>query len=240
MAHQWWGNSVGFDNYRDEWLSEALANYSALLFVEKRRGAKAIDVVLEEYRRRLLVEDKEKGTVESAGPIVFGMRLRLADPAAWHAVTYGKSTLVIHMLRMRLGDVNFLMLMGQLAREFAGRSRATEDLRRAAAAYLPKDAPDKELVNFFETWVYGTGIPELTLTSALKGTGLNRSVELRLKQGKVPEDFEIDVPVEITLPKGRKIVRWMRTGSEEDVLEVKTGVAPLKVELDPRDLVLKR
>lgn len=240
LAHQWWGNSVGFDNYRDEWLSEALANYSALLFVEKRRGAKAIDVVLEEYRRRLLVEDKEKGTVESAGPIVFGMRLRLADPAAWHAVTYGKSTLVIHMLRMRLGDVNFLKMMGQLAREFAGRSLATEDLRRAAAAYLPKDAPDKELVNFFETWVYGTGIPELTLTSALKGTGLNRSVELRLKQGKVPEDFEIDVPVEITLPKGRKIVRWMRTGSEEDVLEVKTGVAPLKVELDPRHLVLKR
>jgi hypothetical protein len=240
LAHQWWGNSVTFENYRDEWLSEALANYSALLFLEKRRGVKALELVLEDYKRRLLVEDKEKGTVESAGPVVFGMRLRMANPAAWQALTYGKSTWVLHMLRMRLGEESFLKLLGQLARDYAGRALATEDLRRAAAAYLPKDAPDRELVNFFETWVYGTGVPELTLTSSLKGTGGNRSVELRLRQEKVAADFEIDVPVEITLPRGRKIVRWMRTGSEEEVLEVKTGVAPVKVELDPRRMVLRR
>ena len=33
-AHQWWGDMVMWRGYRDLWLSEALANYSALLMIE--------------------------------------------------------------------------------------------------------------------------------------------------------------------------------------------------------------
>jgi hypothetical protein len=35
-AHQWWGNVVTSAGYHDEWLMEALADYSALLYLEKR------------------------------------------------------------------------------------------------------------------------------------------------------------------------------------------------------------
>src|SRR3974390_2625444 len=38
-AHQWWGNRTWSSGYRDSWLMEALANYSALLYMEKSRGA---------------------------------------------------------------------------------------------------------------------------------------------------------------------------------------------------------
>ena len=38
IGHQWWGNTVTTAGYRDEWLMESLADYSALLFLEKRRG----------------------------------------------------------------------------------------------------------------------------------------------------------------------------------------------------------
>jgi hypothetical protein len=240
LAHQWWGNQVAFDNYRDEWLSEALANYSALLYLEKRRGMKAVDTVLEEYKRRLLIANKEGKTADATGPVVFGMRLRHADPVAWHAITYGKSTWVLHLLRNRIGDAAFLKLLGQLAREYSGKQLTTEDLRRMAAVYLAKDAPDRELVNFFETWVYGTGIPQLDLTTTVKGPPGRKVVELRLKQTQVPEDFELDIPVEILMPGGKKITRWLRTGSEEEVLEVATGAAPVKVLLDPRATVLRR
>lgn len=240
LAHQWWGNQVSFDNYRDEWLSEALANYSALLYLEKNHGIKSVELVLEEYKRRLIVEDKEGKSPDGAGPLVFGMRLRASDPVAWHAVMYGKSSWVLHMLRKRLGDAPFLKMLGQLARDYITQPLTTEDLRRAAAAYLPKDASDKDLIGFFETWVYGTGVPQIELTTTLKGTGTKRIVELRLKQTKVGEDFAIDVPVEIQMPRGQKITRWMRSGSEEDLLEVPTGLAPLKVVLDPRGTLLRR
>lgn len=239
-AHQWWGNQVTFDNYRDEWLSEALANYSALLYLEKRKGAKAIEPVLEEYRRRLLLENKDGKEADSVGPLVFGMRLRYTDPAAWHSITYGKGTWVLHMLRSRLGDAAFLQTLGQLAREFADKPMNTEDLRRTAAEKLPKDAPDRDLANFFETWVYGTGIPLLEMTSTVKGSAPRAVVEIRLKQTKAGENFAVDVPVEIQLPRGQKMIRWIRSDSPEEVVEVRSGAVPIKVSLDPRGVMLKR
>ena len=42
-AHQWWGNRVTAASYRDHWLMEGLANYSALLYVEKSKGGKSVD-----------------------------------------------------------------------------------------------------------------------------------------------------------------------------------------------------
>ncbi len=240
LAHQWWGNQVTFDNYRDEWLAEALANYSAFLFLEKKSGPKALEPVLEEYKKRLVAENKDGKTADGMGPIVFGMRLRMADPVAWHAVMYGKSTWVLHMLRARMGDAAFLKMLGQLTREFANKPLRTEDLRLAATAGMPKDVPDRDLTNFFETWVYGTGIPQLDMTWTAKGLAGKKIVEIKLKQTQVAEDFEIDVPVEITLPGNRKMVKWLRTGGGEDSIEVKTGVMPTRVVLDPRGTVLKR
>lgn len=240
LAHQWWGNWITFENYRDEWLSEALANYSALLYLEKRRGVKAVETVLEEYRRRLLATSPEGNEAEAAGPVVLGMRLRQTDPVAWHALTYGKTTWILHMLRGRLGDAAFFQLLGQLARDYADKPLTTEDLRRAAAAHLPAESPDRELVNFFETWVYGTGIPQLDFVWNVAGAPNRKVVTLRLRQSRVSEDFAIDIPVEIQLPQGRKIVRWLRTGAEEETLEVRTPATPLKVTLDPRQTVLRR
>ncbi len=240
LAHQWWGNQVTFDNYRDEWLSEAMSNYSALLYLEKRKGAKAIEPVLEEYRRRLILENKEGKAADSLGPLVFGMRLRYADPAAWHSITYGKGTWVLHMLRSRLGDVAFLQVLGELSREFSDKPMSTEDLRRAAAAKMPKGAADRDLSNFFETWVYGTGIPHLEMTSSVTGLAPRAVVEVRIKRTKVTDDFALDVPVEILLPRGQKLMRWIRSDSPEDVVEIPSGAMPLKVSLDPRGVLLKR
>lgn len=34
VAHQWWGHEVGFDSYRDQWMSEGFADFSASLFIQ--------------------------------------------------------------------------------------------------------------------------------------------------------------------------------------------------------------
>jgi hypothetical protein len=240
VAHQWWGNLVSFDSYKDEWLAEALANYSALLYLEKRRGPKAVETVLESYKQRLLISGQDGKALENAGPVVFGMRLQYSNPEAWRAVTYDKGTWILHMLRGRLGDAAFLKMLGQLAREFHARPMRSDDLRRIAASYLPADAPDRQMENFFETWVYGVGVPTLELSSSVKGVAPKARVLLTLKQSGVGEDFAVDVPVEITLPRGQKIVRWIRSSEGEETLEVPTGAAPLKVQLDPHWLVLRR
>ena len=37
VAHQWWGNVVGWPSYHDQWIDEAIANYLALLFADTRK-----------------------------------------------------------------------------------------------------------------------------------------------------------------------------------------------------------
>ncbi|MCP4656586.1 MAG: M1 family metallopeptidase, partial [bacterium] len=36
IAHQWWGHMVAWQSYRDQWISEAMANYAAVLYARNR------------------------------------------------------------------------------------------------------------------------------------------------------------------------------------------------------------
>src|SRR5260370_81993 len=54
-AHQWWGDAVDWVSYRDEWIIEALANYSALLILEKE-DPQSMKIALDYYKSQLLRE----------------------------------------------------------------------------------------------------------------------------------------------------------------------------------------
>ena len=60
-------------SYHDEWLIESLANYSALLLLERKKGGKAMDAVLDDYRDHLLAKTASGGSLESAGAHCLGI-----------------------------------------------------------------------------------------------------------------------------------------------------------------------
>ncbi len=209
IAHQWWGNLVVPADGGDEWLIESLANYCALMYLERRKGTAAVQQVLDEYRRHLLSRDAEGRTVESAGPIVWGPRLRSsADPGAWRIITYEKGSWIIHMLRERLGDERFRALLRALCTRFAATPLATAQLDTVAKEFLPGDAT---LAGFFDNWVYGTGIPSLKLSYSVRGGRLSGSIEQR----DVDADFSAWVPIEIRDgASSHPSLRWIETGAE--------------------------
>lgn len=235
-AHQWWGNLVTSASYRDEWLQEALANYTALMLVERRRGARAMEGILEEYRAELLREAGEpKQTVESAGPITWGARLRgMEGVDAWRVITYCKGSWILHMLRRRLGDSAFLALLGELRKRYEYRTVTTEKFRELAAGFTAKDDPDRSLEGFFDTWVYGTGVPTLASTVRAKGKPPSVEVTVSVKQSGVGEDFMTEAPVVVTPTKGGKaLVKWIRTGDEPATVTFRLKAPPARVEVAP-------
>src|ERR1017187_10073072 len=136
-AHQWWGNRVTTGSYRDAWMMEALANYSALLYLEKTRGNHAIDMLLDRYRSELLTKGESGQQTEAAGPITMGTRLESSqDPSAWRTVTYGKGTWIIHMLRRYLGDQRFFAMLAEVLKRYDHQEMSTEDFRRVAARFI--------------------------------------------------------------------------------------------------------
>ena len=57
----------------------------------------------------------------------------------------------------------------ELRRRYEWKTIDTEQFRLLCAEFLPPQSPDPKLENFFDQWVYGTGIPTLKLTYAVKG-----------------------------------------------------------------------
>jgi len=240
-AHQWWGNVVTSASPEDDWTMEALANYSALLYLEKRKGASVLDQVLSSYRTRLLRKNESGRTVDSAGPIIWGQRLATSQtPQAWQVITYEKGSWIMHMLRRRLGDERFLSMLGELRSRYQYHGLTTEDFRRTAAGSLPPKSFDPTLESFFEQWVYSTGIPSLKLAHSVRGKPPQVRLTGTVTQSDVAGDFSTWVPVEIQLPRGKPMVQWVRTSSEPTTFTVLLKQVPSRVALDPNNSVLRR
>jgi hypothetical protein len=240
-AHQWWGNRVDSAGYHDNWLMEALANYSALLYLEKSRGPHLMGIVLESYRNTLLGKGSNGETLESAGAIVLGTRLESSlEPASWRAITYGKGTWIMQMLRRRMGDQRFFAMLAELAKRYDHQEVSTEQFRLLAASFMPPKSQDSKLETFFDQWVYGTGIPTLKMTYTVKGHAPSVVVTGTVTQSGVDDDFATLVPVEIQVARGRSITEWVPCSNEPATFRVPLQAAPLKVALDPNYAVLRK
>ena len=236
-GHQWWGNIVTTDSYHHEWLMESLANYSALLFLESRMGPRAVEKALDVYRAELLVKGPDGATAESRGPVVEGRRLdRSTVPGAANAVIYGKGTWIIHMIRRRLGDGNFLKMLAELRRRYEWKTVTTDQFRELCAEFLPAGSPDPKLLDFFDQWVYDTGMPSLKLTYAVVGRKLTGTVT----QADVGDDFTVTVPVEIRTGAAKPIVKRVVTGNGPTKFSVDVPGPGAKATLDPGWSILRR
>jgi hypothetical protein len=151
LAHQWWGQAVGWKNYHEQWLSEGFAQYFALLYAEKERGT---DVALSVRRqmRRWAIDSSVQG------PIYLGYRLGhiKSDGRTRRALLYNKGAMVLHMLRRYVGDESFFGGLRKFYREWRFRKAGTDNFRVAMEA-----ATGRDLSAFFESWIYASSIPHV-------------------------------------------------------------------------------
>ncbi len=181
LAHQWWGQAVGWRNYHEQWLSEGFAQYFAALYAQHHRGDDAFAGVLRQLRKW--------GMDESAqGPIYLGYRLGhiRSEPRVFTALVYNKSAAVLHMLRRLLGDDVFFRGMRRFYRESRFVKVGTEDFRLAMEAEA-----NRPLDRFFERWIYGSTLPRLKFSYRVEGSDVVLHVE------QVGEIF--DVPLTVLL-----------------------------------------
>jgi len=108
IAHQWWGNEVGWKTYHDQWISEGFATYAAALDLAREKdGDRSFRALLQSYRVDLLAKNKDGKTVESGGPIWLGQRLTTSlNPTGYSSIVYDKACWVLHMLRLMMLDTS--------------------------------------------------------------------------------------------------------------------------------------
>jgi Peptidase family M1 domain len=182
LAHQWWGQAVGWKNYHEQWLSEGFAQYFAALYAQKTRGERTFIEMLRQFRRWSLSDSDQ-------GPVHLGYRLGLVkgNVRVFRALVYNKGAAVLHMLRRLLGDDVFFSGLRRFYADRRYQKAGTEDLERALEA-----ESGRVLDRFFERWIYGTDIPRVRYSTSL-GDG---TVNVRFEQAA---DLVFDLPVTVTI-----------------------------------------
>ncbi len=232
IAHQWFGNKVGWSGYRDQWISEAFANYAGVMYVEHKYGdSPRVREILDGAREALFEKGNDGFTNDSRGPLSIGYRLVSADsPDAYMDSVYNKGTWVVHMLRTLMGDETFVRMVREFLETFDGKPASTWDLKRIAEKHTKQS-----LDWFFDQWVFGTGIPKYELQYKVEQASDGFVIQGKIEQREVPDTFTMPVPVyaDETL-LGRVDVN----GDAGDfTFAVKTR--PTRVLLDPENTVLR-
>lgn len=148
LVHMWFGDAVGYDTWREVWLSEGFASYFGP-WLHAKTGGPPLNESMQKLRTRWAksFEGRTKSIRDD----------RFAHPdQALNANTYPKGAWLLHMLRGEVGDEAFFGILSSYSREFRGRSIVTKDLRRMIGDTLKVD-----LDWFFEQWLDRIGCPEL-------------------------------------------------------------------------------
>ncbi|HKO59188.1 MAG TPA: M1 family aminopeptidase, partial [Thermoanaerobaculia bacterium] len=218
LAHQWFGHEVGWRGYRDQWLSEGFAEFTAGLVIEERGGWKAASRFWEKKRRHVL--DTPRGALMAsadAGPISQGWRVATwRNRAADDAILYSKGAYVLHMLRMQMWDASkkdpdedFKAMMKDFVAAYAGRNPSTADFQRVAERHLTpqlRAGSEASLDWFFRQWVYGTAIPRYSADLGVIPLGGDRyRVTGSITQSEVPEGFLVVMPIYLRFDEERVV-----------------------------------
>ena len=124
LAHQWWGQAVGWRNYHEQWLSEGFAQYFAALYAQHQRGDGVFAGVLRQMRRWAMNESDQ-------GPVYLGYRLGhiKGDGRIFRALVYNKGAAVLHMLRRLIGDDAFFTGLRRFYASSRFRKVGTDELK---------------------------------------------------------------------------------------------------------------
>jgi len=139
LAHQWWGQAIGWKNYHEQWISEGFSQYFAAMYAERERGPEAFASVLRQMRRWAV-------EMSPQGPVYLGYRLGHIkdDGRVFRALVYNKGAMVLHMLRRLMGDEAFFAGLREFYVTWRYNKAGTDDFRvrngegrgRAAGAFL--------------------------------------------------------------------------------------------------------
>ena len=250
IAHQWWGNLLGWKTYHDQWLSEGLATYAAALDLERQKdGERRFRELLRNYKNDLLSKDKNGLVNEAAGPIWLGQRLSNSlTPGGYEAIIYKKSCWVLHMLRGLItdpatgADSKFFHLLSDFLATHRGEQVSTEDFVRHADKYMTRSSDlehDHRLDWFFNEWVYETGVPTYSIQFSVKElVPKGFLVQGNITQSGVPSEFEMLVPVVADVGREKKLLLGsVPVSAEGGRFKFTTALRPKKVSIDEDNLL---
>jgi hypothetical protein len=215
VAHQWWGNTVGFNSSRDQWMSEGFADMSASLYLSMiEKDPKKFISFWNDERQLLTERDAQGFRAIDVGPLTMGYRASNSRTGGGvtRRLIYPKGAYVLHMIRMMMhdnrdGDKQFKETMQDFVNTYRGKAATTEEFKAIVEKHMSPDMDaegNHKMDWFFNEYVYGTQLPSYKFDYSFD-TGADGTIVLsmNLAQSNVNEQFRMVVPVYLELDDGR-------------------------------------
>jgi hypothetical protein len=218
VSHQWWGQLVGFNSYRDQWMSEGFANFSVGIFLigtTPNGDMGPYRAFWKEQQKNLLQKNAEGKRPIDVGALTMGERVsNEKNGDVYQLLIYSKGAYVLHMLEMAYWtpqgqETAFKNSLQEFVKEYSGKAATTEDWKASMEKTMPKSLDlrgDGKLDWFFNEYVYGTELPHYTVSADFTedADGVT-SAHLKLAQSNVSKDFVMPVPLYLQMENGNTV-----------------------------------
>jgi aminopeptidase N len=224
IAHQWWGSEVSPRTLNDAWITNGMARYGELMYVEDESGRNAMKAAIQDVAAGALAYD----TI----PLSSVNRLSPFSPE-FQSMTLEKGAMIFHMLRWEIGDKAFLATLKGALSEYSDKPMRASEFEKVAEAQS-----QQQLTAFFAQWVDGTGAPQFNDKYAVYRLGNNKGFRTI---GEIGQDLDLfRMPVELRIETdGKTESQKIEVVGTDTQYVVDTFGRPRRISIDPQDWVLK-
>jgi aminopeptidase N len=224
MAHQWWGSEISPATQNDAWITNGMARYGELLYLEDAQGPSALQAAVQDVSAGALAYDTIP--LSSAG------RMGPFTPE-FQEMTLDKGAMVFHMLRWEVGDESLRTILRAALSQYTDKSIRTSDFEKVAEAQS-----QQQLVAFFSEWLDGTGAPQFTDKYSVYRLGNNKGFRTI---GEIQQDLDLfNMPAELRIETdGKTETRRVDVVGSDSQYVVDTFGRPRHIQVDPNNWLLK-
>jgi len=229
LAHQWFGNKITCGSWKDIWLNEGFATYLSGLTIENLDGNSAFTTW--KQQRINSITNLTNGAVyltdadtTNVGRIFSGR------------LSYDKGSMVLHMLRKKLGDTDF----------FQGLKNYLSDVNHAYAYAKTEDfiaimetTSGQDLTEFFNDWLYNQGYPSYTIQWHQSGNQLNTTISQTQSDLSV-SFFEVPIPIKVNGTQGEELYLTLENVTNDQTFSNTVNFTISSIVFDPeKDIISK-
>lgn len=229
LGHQWFGDKITCGSWNDIWLNEGFAEYLSGLVVENFDGNNSfiswkgskINSITSQPNGSVYLSDTEAEDVFR----IFSSRL-----------TYNKGSMVVHMLRFKLGDALFYQGIRNYLQDpaLAYKYAVTEQLKGHLEAVYG------DLDEFFNDWVYNEGYPTYTISAQNWGVGQARVVIQQTQSDSSVSFFEMPVPIRFTGAGGQTYNTVLNNTTNGQVFIIPVPFTVTGIQFDPEKNIISK